>query len=102
MEDNKKNIITPVIPNDLKNTVFKTYTGDIAEVIEHDTQGLVKKIIHGEEIHEKEKKNYSPLSRKNKIFTLIGVVLFLVAILILLFLFFKRNQPRSCFGVEYH
>ena len=35
--------------------------------VENDKEGLIKKIIHGEEEHEREKINLSPESKKNKI-----------------------------------
>ena len=46
------------------NKIVQTYAEDMAKVLENNTEGLVKKIIHGEEEHEQEKKNLSPKSKK--------------------------------------
>ncbi|MFA5791994.1 MAG: hypothetical protein WC884_03065 [Candidatus Paceibacterota bacterium] len=70
--------------------IVQTYAGDMAEVIENDTEGLVKKIIHGEEQHEAEKRNLSPLSKKNKILMFVSILLIIFA-LIIFFSFFKKN-----------
>ena len=78
----------------VKNRIVETYAGDMAEVIGDDTQGmgLVKKIIHGEEKHQEEKKNFSPESKKNKLFVLVGAVLIVLALAILSFFFFKKSH----------
>lgn len=74
-----------------EHKIVETYAEDVAKVIENDREGLVKKIIHGEEEREKEKKNLSPRSKKNKLFMLIGFLLILIASAILFFLFFKKS-----------
>jgi hypothetical protein len=66
--------------NKPQNVVVETYAEDMAEVIGSDTEGLVKKIIQGEEEHEKEKKNLSPESKQNKIFMLVGALLIIIAL----------------------
>lgn len=76
----------------LSSAVVQTYAGDMAEVLENDKEGLVKKIIHGEEMHEQEKKNLSPESRKNKIFMFVGIVLVMIALGTLSFFFFRKNS----------
>jgi hypothetical protein len=81
MEQNREN----------QNSVVRTYTEDMAEVIENDKEGLIKKIIHGEEEHEKEKKNLSPESRKNKILVFVGVLLVVLALIVLIFSIFNQK-----------
>ena len=48
-----------------KSRVIETYAEDMAQVLENDKGGLIKKIIHEEEEHEAEKRNLSPQSKKN-------------------------------------
>ncbi|KKS24510.1 MAG: hypothetical protein UU82_C0004G0004 [Candidatus Nomurabacteria bacterium GW2011_GWC2_41_8] len=74
-----------------ENKIVKTYADDMAKVIENDTGGLVKKIIHGEEEHEAEKRNLSPESKKNRLFMLFSLVLTILALATLSFFFFKKN-----------
>lgn len=69
----------------------KTYAEDMAEVLENDREGLVRKIIQGEEEHEEEKKNLSPESKKNKAYMLISVFLVLVSVLTLSFFVLKKD-----------
>ena len=75
----------------IEHKIVQTFAGDMAEVIENDKEGLIKKIIHGEEEHEEEKKNLSPESKKNKLFMSIGIFLFFIALVTLSFLFFKKD-----------
>lgn len=74
-----------------KHKIVQTYAEDMAKVIEDDKGGLIKKIIHGEEEHEIEKRNLSPESKKNKLFMLISLTLTLVAFVTLLFFFFRNE-----------
>lgn len=74
------------------NRVVQTYADDMASVLENDTEGLVKKIIHGEEEHELEKKNLSPESKKNKTFMLISFLLIFLALIILSFFFLRKTS----------
>ncbi|MCX6751949.1 MAG: hypothetical protein NTZ87_00395 [Candidatus Nomurabacteria bacterium] len=76
-----------------QNKVVETYAEDMAKVLEDDKSGVIKKIIHGEEEHEKEKKNLSPNSMKNKIFMLIGLLFFALGALILSYFFLNRKAP---------
>ncbi len=69
----------------------KTYAEDMAEVLENDKEGLVRKIIQGEEEHEMEKKNLSPESKKNKTYMLIGVFLILFSTAVLAFFLLKKD-----------
>ena len=54
--------------NKVNNPNIKTFADDMAEAIEADREGAVRKIIHEQEIKEKEKINISPDSRRNKLF----------------------------------
>ena len=74
-----------------ENKIVQTYAEDVAKVIENDTGGLVKKIIHGEEEHEAEKRNLSPESKRNKFFMFISILLLFLALATLSFFFFKKD-----------
>jgi len=60
--------------NNTQNKIVETYAGDMAEVMRAIRDDLVKKIIHGEEEHEEERKNLSPESKTNRIFMFIGIL----------------------------
>src|ERR1035437_5832947 len=95
MEDNKQNQIIKPIPQktDPHGAIVETLVGDMAEVIESDKEGgLVKKIIHGEEEREQERKNLSPESKKNKIFMLAGFLLIFFALATVSFLVYKNRS----------
>ncbi|MFA5777994.1 MAG: hypothetical protein WC870_00660 [Candidatus Paceibacterota bacterium] len=77
--------------DEVKNKMVQTYAEDMAKVLENDTEGLVKKIIHGEEEHEAEKRNLSPESKKNKLFMFISFLLIVFSLAILSFFFFKKD-----------
>ena len=77
--------------NKIKNVIVETYAEDMAKVLENDTEGLVKKIIHGEEEHEAEKMNLSPESKKNKVFLFVSVLLVILSLLTLSFFFFSKE-----------
>lgn len=80
----------------LKNKNVKTFTDDMVSAIEDNKGGLIKKIIHEEEQHEAEKKNFSPGSEKNKLFMLISVILLFLALSLLVFLgFLNKNDIVS-------
>jgi hypothetical protein len=86
------------LTGEAQNKFVHTYAEDMAEVITNDKEGLIKKIIHGEEEHEQEKKNLSPESKKNKIFMLVGVVLIFLALATLgVFIF---NKPGNTITVQ--
>jgi len=75
----------------IKSAIVETYAEDMAKVIENDTEGLVKKIIHGEEKHEAEKENQSPESKKNKLFMFVSFLLIFLALAILSFFLFRKT-----------
>ena len=63
-------------------------------VIEDDTGGgLIKKIIHGEEEHEKEKMASSPESKKNKFFMFIGILFLGIGLTALSYLLSAKEAP---------
>lgn len=74
-----------------KNVLVETYAEDMAKVLENDKEGLIKKIIHGEEEHQAEKKNLSPESKKNKTFMIVGMSLIFLALLTISFFAFRKN-----------
>jgi len=78
--------------NEIKSKFVETYAGDMVEVIENDKEGLIKKVIYGEEENEKEKKNLSPESNENRLFMFISILLTVFAFLILFFFFFKKDS----------
>lgn len=90
--DNKKKEIKTIDDSASKpqRPVVETYAGDMADVMGGNTEGLVKKIIHGEENKEAEKKKLSPESKRNKIFLIISVLLLVLALSVSAFFFFKR------------
>lgn len=75
--------------------LVRTYAEDMAKILEDDREGLVKKIIHGEEEHEKQKKELSPESKKNKTFMLVGSLLIVFSILILGYLVVLKKQVNT-------
>ena len=86
-EENK--IIPKPTPGD--NKLVQTYAEDMAEVIEDNKGGIVKKLIQEEEAKALEKMNLSPEAQKNKIFIVLGAVLFLVALGVFSFLFITNK-----------
>jgi len=90
MDNNEK--INPT-QRDVKNKVVKTYAEDMAKVIEDGTGGMIKQIIAGEEENEKERQNFSPQSRKNKLFISFGVVFIFLALAVLSFFLFRGDAP---------
>ncbi|MFA5932131.1 MAG: hypothetical protein WC793_02030 [Candidatus Paceibacterota bacterium] len=76
----------------IKKVLVETYAEDMAKVLESDKEGLIKKIIHGEEEHEAEKKNLSPESQKNKLFMFISFLLIFLALVTLSFFLLKKDS----------
>ncbi len=94
----KDNRIIPAI-GEAKNKIVETYAEDMAKVIEDDRGGgLIKKIIHGEEEHEKEKIKLSPESKKNKFFMLVGFLFILIGLVTLIY--FLNGRVASTVPVE--
>ncbi|HEV7424349.1 MAG TPA: hypothetical protein VGO21_04130, partial [Candidatus Paceibacterota bacterium] len=85
----------------IQHEVAHTFAEDMAKVIEDDSGGLVRKIIHEEEEHEIEKKNLSPESRKNKILMLVSLVFTLVAVSTLFFFLFRKNTNTVAIEAQF-
>ena len=81
--------------NNIKSKKIETYTDDMAQAIRDDRTGLIKKIINEEEKNEAEKINLSPDSRRNKTFVLLGVILLLASFMIIVFLFFFKEEINT-------
>lgn len=79
----------------IQHQIVQTYAEDMAEVLENDKSGLVKKIIHGEEEREREKLNLSPESRRNRFFMLAGFLLFLLGTGVLVYFFYKTDLSTT-------
>ncbi|MDR3519353.1 MAG: hypothetical protein P4L63_00475 [Candidatus Pacebacteria bacterium] len=95
--DNKKNEIKPNTNSvhEPPHGVVETFAGDMADIMGGDTEGLVKKIIHGEQDKEAEKKNLSPQSRKNKAYMFMGFLLLVLAVSLSVFFFSKRKTTDT-------
>ena len=77
--------------SEIKSKVVQTYAEDMAKVIEDNKNGLIKKIIYEEEKHETEKINFSPESKKNRLFMLLVFLFILISLATLFFFFFKKD-----------
>ena len=94
-EDNTQNQIkTETNKNEKPLGIVETYVGDMTDVIGSGEDGMVRKIIHEEEGLEKEQKNLSPESNRNKIFMYTGLALIFLALAIVSF-FVLKNQNSS-------
>lgn len=76
---------------DAKHGFVETYADDMAKVLEDDKNGIIKKIIHQEEEHEKEKISLSPESQKNKFFMFASFVFILTSLVILFYFIFVKK-----------
>ena len=90
--ENEKIKITPPVNEGVKNKSIETYAEDMAKVIEGTEGGLMKNIIHEQELHDLEKKNLSPQSKQNQLFMFIGFVLLIFAIGLFIFLGFFKDK----------
>lgn len=80
------------IPKKINEKIVKTYAEDMAEVIESNREGLVKKLIHEDELREAEKRSQSPENTKNKIFAFLGSLLILATFAIFGFVILKQRE----------
>lgn len=71
--------------------IVETLASDMAKILENDQGGLIKKIIEGEEEKDKEKKNLSPESKRNKIFLVTSVALLFAGAALLFY--FWQGRP---------
>jgi hypothetical protein len=76
----------------IQHEVAQTYAEDMAKVLESDKEGLIKKVIHGEEQHEAEKRGLSPRSTKNKVFMSVGLLLVGMSVATLIYLFLNHKS----------
>jgi len=76
----------------VKNKNVQTYAEDMAKVIESGEGGIIKKIIHEQEEMEKQKKNLSPESKKNKLFMFVSVALIILAFFAIVFIIVFRQK----------
>ncbi len=58
----------------------ETYTDDMVKVLESDQGGTIKKIIDEEEEKERQKKDVSPQSVKNRTYMIVGAALLVLAV----------------------
>jgi hypothetical protein len=75
----------------IQKMVVETYADDMAEVIENDKQGLIKKIIHEEEDEEARKRNLSPEFRQNRMFMWVSIVFLLLGLSTLSYFLITRE-----------
>ena len=87
--------------NNAQNKIVRTYTEDLAQIIEDDKSGLIKRIIHEEEEHEKVKRNLSPESKKNKFFMFTGLLFIVISLTTLFFFALTREVPTVPIEKQY-
>ncbi|MBI3306035.1 hypothetical protein HYZ82_02775 [Candidatus Nomurabacteria bacterium] len=87
--------------DETKNVAVETYAEDMAKAIADDRSGMIKKIIHGEEEHEKEKRNLSPESLKNRLFMMIGFFFLALGFILLFFFLLNREVPTVPIEKQY-
>ncbi|MFA6273592.1 MAG: hypothetical protein WC662_00325 [Candidatus Paceibacterota bacterium] len=78
--------------NKIKHVPVQTYADDIAKVVNPSEGGLIKKIIHQQEEYEKQKKELSPESSRNRIFMFVSIGLVALAILSVIAVVLVRQQ----------
>lgn len=74
------------------NNNIETYSKDMVKILESNKDGLIQKIIHEEEKREREHKNTSPLSGRNRIFVFIGMFLIVASLSGVFFYFFTKKD----------
>lgn len=74
-EEKKPDMVSP----EIKNKNIQTYVDDMTKVLESNKEGLIKKLIQEQERHDDEKKAASPISKRNKLYGVLGSVLILAA-----------------------
>ncbi len=85
----------------LQTKVIETYTGDMLKAINQNEGGLIQKIIHEQEAHEAEKQNFSPQSKQNRIFTIVGFVLILAALSGIGYVFLKKDDGTVAIAPQF-
>ena len=87
--------------NKTKNVAVETYSDDIAQVLEGDKEGLVKKIISEEEARENEKKNLSPESKQNKLLIITSALLVVLGLGTLIYFWDNGGASTVEIGQEF-
>lgn len=77
--------------NEIKPKQIETFADDMVKALDNPEEGMIKRIIEEQEAHEEEKKNLSPETTKNRLFMIIGMVLFIIAILAVFFVIFNKD-----------
>lgn len=73
------------------NKGIETYTADMVRAIHDNKDGAIRKIIQEQEEREVEK-NLSPVSKKNKVFMTLGIVLLMLGVGAVLFWYLTRES----------
>jgi hypothetical protein len=81
--------------------VVETYAEAMAQVLENDKEGLVRKIIHGEEKQKEEKERFSPEAKKNKVFMILGIIFTVLAVGTLSFFLLKKDANIVSVPVQF-
>lgn len=90
MEEDKNKLSTE---HPVPKVVVETYAADMAGALQDGKNGIIKKIIHGEEEHELEKMERSPESMKNRILMSLSALFVLLSVLALGVSFIKKQVP---------
>lgn len=77
---------------DIKNATIETYADDMAKVIGDNENGIVKRMIEEEEKHNAEEKKVSPETKKNEVFLILGIFLFVAAFVAVILVFVFREK----------
>ncbi len=77
--------------NELKPKQIETFADDMVKALDNPGEGMIKKIIEEQEAHEEEKINMSPETTKNRLFMIIGMFLFIIAIIAVFFVIFNKD-----------
>ncbi len=73
--------------------VVQTYVEDMAKVLEGETGGAIKDIIHSAEAEEKIKKSLSPQSLKNRLFMYLGILFVAIGFGLLAYFIARGTAP---------
>ncbi|MEK7588868.1 MAG: hypothetical protein AAB438_03560 [Patescibacteria group bacterium] len=71
---------------------IETYTDDMMKVIDQNEGGVIRKIIQEQEEHEALKENFSPQSKRNRVFLIFSLFFILCAVGAFVFLFLKKDD----------
>ncbi|MDQ3245165.1 MAG: hypothetical protein M3P22_02375 [bacterium] len=77
-----------------KNPNIETLSNDILNMVERYDAGVVHSIIKDEEEREMLRTNFSPTSKRNKTFIILGILFILLAIALLYLFFYFQNKKQ--------